>query len=1082
MPKKLLKLVTVQLAFAIVFNPLAVFAIPKAPVNLPLMAPPLSVNLSTYVRVGRHDLPEPTRTAAPPNSLLAQEVSAVTYNWDTDSLFVVGDGGTSVVQITKTGQLINSMTLAPGTSPQGTDFFDPEGLSYVGGGRFVMSEERDRQIVLFTYIGGGTLTRAAAQTVKLGTFVQNIGLEGLSWDPMTNGYIVVKETLPQGIFQTGIDFAAGTATNGSPSTENSTNLFNPALAGLADFADVFALSNLPSLNGQPDFDNLLVLSQESGKIVNIDRAGNISSSLTIMSDPGNPLSVPAQQHEGLTMDRDGNLYIVSENGGGDFDHPQLWVYSPSTVPNQAPTAVSLNNAVTSIIENSNTASAIKVADIIITDDGLGPNNLTVSGVDAGSFEINGFGLFIKAGTVLDFETKNSYSINVNVDDPTLGGSPDAFVGYTLTVLDQDPEVPPVPTLIISEVSPWSSSNSPFGADWFEVTNTGNTPVNITGWKMDDNSNTFAQSVALNGITSIAAGESVIFLESSASNPAATAIAAFKSAWFGANVPPALQVGSYQGGGVGLSTGGDAVNLYNGTGELQANVIFSVSPGGPSFPTFDNWAGLNNETISELSVAGVHDAFVAVNDPAEIGSPGSAGKIIISEVAPWSSGNSPVGADWIEVTNTRSTPVNITGWRMDDNSQSFAAAVNLNGITTIASGESVIFLETTAANPPAIVVPTFKALWFGEAPVTVQVGTYQGGGVGLGTGGDAVNVYNSTGQLQASVTFSVSPGGPLFPTFDNTAGLNNTTISQLSVVGINGAFAALNDTNEIGSPGGPPSVSANGPYSVNEGSSVTLNATGSDPNFDSLTYEWDLDNNGSFETTGQSVAFAGVDGPAVHTVRVRATDGRNLSAVSSTTVTVANVAPTVNASFSAARVGCGVGNATLSVNFTDPGAVDTHTATINWGDGNSQNVNPATSPLSLTHTYAKAGSYTATVTVSDDDGASDVETAIVSVDFNTTGFLPPIKDEKSYKRNSTIPVKIAFSDCNGSFPANLAPAIEVSGLEANTPLVTGVMRFTSGQYHFNLNTKSLPDRAGTYLIKVTVPLNGQTVTVPITVRP
>ncbi len=186
-----------------------------------------------------------------------------------------------------------------------------------------MSEERDRQAVLFTYVANGILTRADAKTVKLGTFVQNIGNEGLTYDPITGGYIFVKETQPQGIFQTNIDFNAGTPTNGSATTENSVNLFNPALLGLADFADVFALSNLPALVGQPRYNNLLVLSQESAKIVNTDRAGNISSSLTIVSDPGNPLDVAAQQHEGLTMDRDGILYVVSENGGGDFDHPQL---------------------------------------------------------------------------------------------------------------------------------------------------------------------------------------------------------------------------------------------------------------------------------------------------------------------------------------------------------------------------------------------------------------------------------------------------------------------------------------------------------------------------------------------------------------------------------------------------------------------------------------------------------------------------------------------------------------------------------------------------------------------------------------
>ncbi len=36
---------------------------------------------------------------------------------------------------------------------------------------------------------------------------------------------------------------------------------------------------------------------------------------------------------------------------------------------------------------------------------------------------------------LDFETQDSYSVRVNVDDTTVGSSPDAFADFTLTVLD-----------------------------------------------------------------------------------------------------------------------------------------------------------------------------------------------------------------------------------------------------------------------------------------------------------------------------------------------------------------------------------------------------------------------------------------------------------------------------------------------------------------------------------------------------------------------------------------------------------------------------------------------------------------------
>ncbi len=128
------------------------------------------------------------------------------------------------------------------------------------------------------------------------------------------------------------------------------------------------------------------------------------------------------------------------------------------------------------------------------------------------------------------------------------------------------------SIVISEVAPWSSGNSPLGADWFEVTNIGSAAVDITGWKMDDNSNSFGVAVALNGITSIAAGESVIFIESDAPG---TVVPAFKTLWFGANPPAGLQIGTYSGSGVGLSTGGDAVNLFNNVGVLQASVTFGV---------------------------------------------------------------------------------------------------------------------------------------------------------------------------------------------------------------------------------------------------------------------------------------------------------------------------------------------------------------------------------------------------------------------------------------------------------------------------------------------------------------------------
>jgi hypothetical protein len=167
---------------------------------------------------------------------------------------------------------------------------------------------------------------------------------------------------------------------------------------------------------------------------------------------------------------------------------------------------------------------------------------------------------------------------------------------------------------ITEVAPWGSSGTiPYATDWFELTNFGSAAVSLAGWTMDDNSNGSAK-VALTGITSIAAGESVIFTENAAS-------ASFLSTWFGSKAPAGLQIGNYTGLGVGLSQSGDAVNVFNAAGVLQANVVFGVSGAATPFQTFDNAAGLNNTTLSQLSVAGVNGAFVAANDVAELGSPG-----------------------------------------------------------------------------------------------------------------------------------------------------------------------------------------------------------------------------------------------------------------------------------------------------------------------------------------------------------------------------------------------------------------------------------------------------------------------------
>ncbi|MDH4048917.1 MAG: MlaE family lipid ABC transporter permease subunit [Gammaproteobacteria bacterium] len=105
-----------------------------------------------------------------------------------------------------------------------------------------------------------------------------------------------------------------------------------------------------------------------------------------------------------------------------------------TEVNQPPT-VSLINATTTLREDIDTSLAIKVADIVITDDGRGENELSLSGADAEQFEIVGTELRLIAGASLDFETKPMLDVTVEVDDVAIGATPDDIAPLSIAITD-----------------------------------------------------------------------------------------------------------------------------------------------------------------------------------------------------------------------------------------------------------------------------------------------------------------------------------------------------------------------------------------------------------------------------------------------------------------------------------------------------------------------------------------------------------------------------------------------------------------------------------------------------------------------
>lgn len=287
--------------------------------------------LSHYTLTGTYALP-----LQAPGLSIQYEASAVTWNRDTNTLFILGDGGRYIQQVSLTGAVIDSMALplATGASRAGVEFDDPEGLAWIGGNTFVLTEERKRNAVRFTYAAGTTLQRTNTATVTLGTTVGNTGLEGLTYDGNTAGnpnFILVNQAAGSGgslqnIFSTTISFAGtgGSATNGSASTVNASPLFPAGNIGFADLNDVFALSNVAAFAGASS-GNLLVLTNAGG-IKEVTRTGTVLSQIAIPTGTA--------QIEGLTMDDRGYLYLVSDNGdfGTSPYASSLFVYAPVPEP------------------------------------------------------------------------------------------------------------------------------------------------------------------------------------------------------------------------------------------------------------------------------------------------------------------------------------------------------------------------------------------------------------------------------------------------------------------------------------------------------------------------------------------------------------------------------------------------------------------------------------------------------------------------------------------------------------------------------------------------------------------------------
>lgn len=276
------------------------------------------------------------------------EASGVTYNWDTNTLFAIGDEGEALVQVRKNGETIDMMHFDYNVSPRsarGLD--DAEGVAYLGNNTFIIADERDFMARATTYEAGALRTQTYLNPNSYsfdynGTFAgSNTGLEDLAYDPVDKAVWGVKEMDTLNVFKAvGIAHVPGTQGISFSVTEPIARREitrwdtrpTEAPLGVTSVSGIYALAASKAFPvGHPRRMNLLLLARDSRKIVEIDRAGNVIDHLDISGFGRGTI-------EGMTMDDDGVIYLVSEQTAAPNNYSGLHVLTP---PPSAPTTYTL---------------------------------------------------------------------------------------------------------------------------------------------------------------------------------------------------------------------------------------------------------------------------------------------------------------------------------------------------------------------------------------------------------------------------------------------------------------------------------------------------------------------------------------------------------------------------------------------------------------------------------------------------------------------------------------------------------------------------------------------------------------------
>jgi uncharacterized protein YjiK len=225
---------------------------------------------------------------------LDEDVSALTYDPIRKSLFTVTNKNAELIELSLDGRILRRIALV--------GFGDPEAVEFISENIYVITDERQQRLIKI-HLDEDTrfLDAAEAEQMTLGVHMRsNKGFEGLAYDSIGKRLFVAKERDPMLIYEV----------HGFPHHNPEKSYAVHVINNPKRDAGLF-VRDLSSLQYDERSGHLLALSDESRLIIELDIDGRPLSTLSL-NKGRHGLKNTIPQAEGVAMDDDGNLYVVSE--------------------------------------------------------------------------------------------------------------------------------------------------------------------------------------------------------------------------------------------------------------------------------------------------------------------------------------------------------------------------------------------------------------------------------------------------------------------------------------------------------------------------------------------------------------------------------------------------------------------------------------------------------------------------------------------------------------------------------------------------------------------------------------------------